>query len=200
VEYPYLADDTTWVAMGGETCRVNRPRSECETALQELQMFHYTYLNQDYRPEVIDDWATHGCKTEMDKRLGYRLTLVSAFTTPGAKQGHGWHVKIVVRNDGWSAPINKQTATIVFRAVPDGAPHTFALQADPRRWQAGTTTIIDENVNLTDVAAGTYRLYLRIADDTLPDRPEYAIQTANQYLWDPSTGANFLHRTVRVSE
>jgi hypothetical protein len=36
VEYPYLQSDTTYVAMGGETCGVNAPRSQCPTATTEL--------------------------------------------------------------------------------------------------------------------------------------------------------------------
>jgi hypothetical protein len=38
----YVAADTFWVPMGGETCAVFPPRSECASALYEMERLHYT--------------------------------------------------------------------------------------------------------------------------------------------------------------
>lgn len=37
----FLAQDSLFTCVGGETCLVNPPRSDCPTALSELQMFHW---------------------------------------------------------------------------------------------------------------------------------------------------------------
>ena len=46
IEKPYLADDTRFTNMGGETCGQSS-YSHCENALKELKRFHWTYLNRD---------------------------------------------------------------------------------------------------------------------------------------------------------
>ena len=56
--------------MGGETCNVNAPRSECGVALQELALFHYTFMNQEYHPDVLASWTAGGCYQEVTARLG----------------------------------------------------------------------------------------------------------------------------------
>ena len=57
LEYPYLETDCKYTAMGGETCKHNPPRSNCSTALKELEMFSWTYLNLDYHPDVLGTCA-----------------------------------------------------------------------------------------------------------------------------------------------
>ena len=59
IEYPYLIIDTRYTAMGGETCNYNPPRSNCPTALEELKMFSWTYLNSEYEPNVLGMFVLH---------------------------------------------------------------------------------------------------------------------------------------------
>jgi hypothetical protein len=201
IDYPYLAADTAFVAMGGETCRVNRPRSECETALQEMSLFHYSFLNRDHSTDVIDDWAAHNCKDTADKRLGYRFTLVSASTASTVRRGTALPVTLVVRNDGWSAPFNRRPVKLILRHTVNKAVYKFDVDTDPRRWSAGATTTADKPVNIGNVPPGTYDLLLSLPDQPgLAYRPEYAIQLANTGLWEPETGFNKLLRQVVVQD
>ena len=71
-EYSYLEQETKFTPMGGETCAVNEPRSQCPTALAEMQKFHWSYLNFDYHPTVISGFQTNNCFPEIQNRLGYR--------------------------------------------------------------------------------------------------------------------------------
>jgi hypothetical protein len=64
-EYPYLVQETKFVPMGGETCDLNSPRSDCSTATYEMNKFHWSYLNLDYYPGVIDGFETGNCFTEI---------------------------------------------------------------------------------------------------------------------------------------
>ncbi|MCY1014131.1 DUF4832 domain-containing protein [Nannocystis pusilla] len=59
--------------VGGETCAVNPPRSECPSALAELALHHWTHLNLAYTEEVLEGWQQDGCFAEIACRLGYRL-------------------------------------------------------------------------------------------------------------------------------
>jgi hypothetical protein len=185
--------------MGGETCRVNRPRSECGTAQQELSLFHYGFLNRDHSTDVIDDWAAHGCKDAVDRSLGYRFALVSASTAPSVRRGTSMAVTLAVRNDGWSTPFNARPVKLVLRSTSTGAVYAFDVKTDPRRWAAGATTTVDQPVVIGLVPTGTYDLLLSLPDQPgLASRPEYAIQLANTGLWEPDTGFNKLLRQVVV--
>ena len=70
VEVPYLSRDTRWVAMGGESCKHNPPRSDCPTALQELALFHFTFLDSLHHVDVLGAWKAQGCMPDIQHRLG----------------------------------------------------------------------------------------------------------------------------------
>lgn len=201
VEYPYLQADTTYVAMGGETCRHNPPRSACPTALTELGELHFSYLNRDYRPEVLASWAEGGCLAEVEMRLGYRLSLASSLFPATVDRGSTFLAQIQVRNSGWSALHNPRPVWLVLRNTATGAKIRVRLTGDPRRWAAGTTTDIAQQVGVpSTLAPGTYELLLSLPDPTptLESRPEYAVQLANTGTWEPSTGLNRLLTTITV--
>ncbi|HZC26632.1 MAG TPA: DUF4874 domain-containing protein, partial [Actinopolymorphaceae bacterium] len=48
LDQEYLAQDSKFVPVGGETCTVNPPRSEWPSAEAEMTRYHYSYLNTDY--------------------------------------------------------------------------------------------------------------------------------------------------------
>jgi hypothetical protein len=194
VERPYLAADSAYLPVGGETCAVNPPRSECASAIAEMTRFHWSYLNADYQPDVLASWRTGGCMPEVQKRLGYRFAL-----TEGSfgVSGRTLAVRISVRNDGFAAPYNPRLAQLVLRDEA-GTVTRLPLRSDPRRWAAGTTTVIEESVA---VPPGRFQLGLALPDATsaLETIPEYAIRTANSGLWNADGGYNDLKATVTVS-
>ncbi|MEV6495073.1 DUF4832 domain-containing protein, partial [Actinoplanes sp. NPDC051633] len=197
VEYPYLAQETTYVPMGGETCNPNPPRSECPTATSEMAMFHWSYLNEDWHPGVIDSWAAGGCLDDVVNRLGYRFTLVSGAYPATANRRAKLPVTITIRNDGWAAPFNARAVNLVLRG--QNGTHRIALNADPRTWAAGATTTLRQTITLPkQIAAGRYQLLLELPDPLLRNRPEYSIRTANEGLWDAATGLNDLRAEVTV--
>lgn len=198
VEYPYLATETQRLPMGGETCNPNPPRSQCPTATHEMGLFHYNYLNIDYRAEVLDSWVAGGCMPEVRRKLGHRFVLTQG-TYPASASGT-LGVRISVRNDGWGAPFNPRALELVLRNTSTGTVYRRALTGEPRDWQAGTTAIIDQSVSLSGIPAGSYALLLNLPDPqpALRNRPEYAIQLANTSVWEASTGFNNLLHTVTV--
>ncbi|GIJ48223.1 hypothetical protein Val02_51090 [Virgisporangium aliadipatigenens] len=197
VEYPYLASDTQFVAMGGETCAPNAPRSECATATQEMAQFHWNYLNADYRPEVLSSWS--GCIADVRRNLGHRFQLTTG-TYPTTASGT-LAVRFAVRNVGYAAPFNPRGLELVLRNTSTGTVYKRQLSADPRRWASGGTSTVDQTVSLSGVPAGSYRLLLNLPDgaSSLASRPEYSLRLANTGVWEPATGFNDLQHTVTVS-
>ena len=53
-------------------------RTDCSEAVPDTAKFHYSYMNQDYHPKVIEKWEAQGCKADIDRRLGYRFSLVGS--------------------------------------------------------------------------------------------------------------------------
>ncbi|MFC4113059.1 DUF4832 domain-containing protein [Nonomuraea zeae] len=200
VEYPYLQAETAYVAMGGETCNPNPPRSDCPTAKSELSGFHWSYLNTDYHTGVLGGWNTGGCLAEITRSLGYRLALQSG-TYPGtATRGGGLPVTITLRNDGYAAPVNPRNVELVLRNTATSAVYRLPLSADPRTWQAGATSTITQTVTVpASVPAGSYALLLALPDPQLSARPEYSLRLANQGTWESGSGLNNLLHTVTVS-
>ncbi|TDE57999.1 DUF4832 domain-containing protein [Nonomuraea mesophila] len=200
VEYPYLRAETAFVAMGGETCNPNPPRSDCPTAKEELAGFHYSYLNTDYHPGVLGGWAAGGCLDEISRRLGYRFALRSGAYPDRAARGGVLPVAFTVRNDGYASPVNPRDAALVLRDTATSAVHRFPLATDPRTWQAGETTTIRERIRLPgSLPRGRYELLLDLPDPKLPGRAEYSIRLANEGTWEPGTGLNALLHTVTVT-
>ena len=76
------------------------------------------------------------------------------------------------------------------------------LDTDARKWLAGSTVNVTQNVTLpANMAAGNYAAYLSLPDaaPTLATRPEYAIQLANTNVWEAATGMNNLNHTMTVA-
>lgn len=200
VEYPYLAAETTYLAMGGETCAPNPPRSSCPTATGELGRFHWSYLNTDYHTGVLASWRDGGCWADVTLRLGYRFTLRTGTYPTTATRGGQLRASITLTNTGWAAPVNPRGAALVLRNTANGTYHWFTLGADPRRWLPDTTTTISPTITLpADMPRGSYALLLVLPDQQLSSRPEYAIRFANESVWEPATGYNALGHVVAVS-
>ena len=201
-EYPYLEQETKYVPMGGETCAVNAPRSQCSTALYEMQKFHWSYLNFDYNPSVISGFQSDGCFPDIQNRLGYRLELVSGTYPIAATAGTAMNLNITILNTGFSSLINPRTAYLVLRNSNNNQEYTIALATNPRLWSAGAQQTITESVMLpSNILTGSYHLYLKLPDSnaTLSTRPEYSVQLANLNTWENATGYNNLQHTITVN-
>lgn len=189
----YLAQETQWVPMGGETCEVTE-RSGWETAEAELARYHWSYLNTDYNRDVLASWGEN--VETVKKRLGYRFTLESATFGDVAKH-RSFPISLTIENSGWAAPYNPRPVNLVM--VGAAGTYTVPLGEDARTWAAGETTTVTADV-CAAVPAGTYDLYLSLPSSSpeLADNPDYAIQLSNVGTWDAANGWNDLQHTVRV--
>ncbi len=190
----YLEQDTAYVVMGGETCNLNPPRSDCPIALAEMERFHYTYINNEYHPDVVSSWSDQGCRDEMERRLGYRLTVQSVSYPETVRPGGVVPLTVALSNDGWAAPVNPRPLWVV---LSDGNSRYEVVlpDVDPRWWLGGEEVEITVRLQLPgDAAAGAYDLALWLPDAaaSLRDDSRYAIALANDDLWDEVSGLNRL--------
>lgn len=200
----FLAGETKYLPMGGETCATNPPRSLCDTALAEMAQFHWSYLNTDYHPDVLTGWESGGCMAAVKKQLGYRLALVEGSYPDSVAVSGTLTIRIDLRNGGWAAPFNPRPVELVLRNQTTSALHRLPLTADPRRWLAddGGQHTISQTLSLpAAVTPGNYALLLSLpdADPTLAARPEYAIRLANGNVWQAESGLNDLLHSLAVT-
>jgi hypothetical protein len=202
-EYPYLHEDTKYVVMGGETCITDSSGSpdrwECYTATEELEQFHWSFLNIDWYTPTLQLWRDGGCFPEIEQRLGYRLALLHGTYDNQVMAGGDFHLNLQLVNEGYAAPFNPRVVELVLRHT-SGLTHTFELPDDPRFWLPGETHAISHKIGIPlSLPAGSYELLLNLPDPEhrLRHRPEYAIRLAGS-MWEASTGYNKLNHIVTV--
>ena len=195
----YTETWTRHALMSGETCRPST-RSDGRTALAELARFHWSMLHQGYHPEVLKSWKDQGVWEQVRRRLGYRFVLREAAWPASTPRGAEATIRVRLKNDGFASMYNERRVYAVFTA--GGARHVVALEGkgtDPRRWWGGEETSFSATVRVP-AEPGAWRLSLWLPDaaDALRDRPEYAVQVANEGLWEASTGENVLTKDFTV--
>lgn len=213
----FLAAETRYLPMGGESCNEttddddpqtpeneSSDRTLCPTALTELAEFHWSYLNADYHPGVLESWAEGGCLETVKRRLGYRFTLLEGKYAETVQAGEMLDIQIELRNEGWAAPYNPRPVDLVLRHGTSGAVQRFPLATDPRLWLAdgaGRHTISQHIPVPTNLPSGEYALFLALPDPNpvLATRPEYAIRLANMKVWEEAEGWNNLLHTLTVT-
>lgn len=199
----YLAEESKYVALGGETCQNNPPRSSCENALQELQQFHWTYLNMDYHPQVLSAWRTGGCMDEIEKKIGYRLTLKRGTYPDRIPVGDSFSLQFEIENTGWAAPIKNRPFYLVATNAASGERYRAALPAQLQTWESGALLSLDYDICTSSaIPPGEYALALYLPDPLIEDQYQenYALRFANQNLWDEVNGINRLNHILRVEQ
>jgi hypothetical protein len=196
----FIGQEGRFLPVGGETCRVNEPRSLCPTALAELEWMRWSWMNRTYYPDVLDRWVADGCMDTIRKRLGYRIVLREAQIPLSVRGGEEVHIEVVLDNVGYAAMYRERPLYVVIEGA--GTRHTFHLPSvDPRRWEPGTGHVVRATILLPDsLPAGTYSVGIWLPDRaaSLRDRPEYAVRFANQNVWNAAKGVNVLTTDLEV--
>ena len=209
-EKKYIEEETKYTVMGGETCALNSPRSDCTVATNELARFHYSYLNQDYNLDVLNSWVNGGCMDEVTSHLGYRLVITSAMVSPVEFiPGGDVSYSISIENRGNAAPIHHHLFRLVFvstHSVTGQVTQECSMvdsSVDIRTWYASGTAIytITGMARLpNNIPDGLYDVYLDLADahEDLKNNPHFKIGVANDKLFNTTTGLNDLKLSINI--
>ena len=200
----YIAQETLYVPLGGESCieddNVADQNASYAKTTEAMYSLHWTFIQGGYSKVVTDKWRTNGTMDELKKYLGYRFQLISSVIDDEVEQGHALPVKIEISNIGYAPLYNERPAYLVLRN--GNAVYPLRLESDLRTWRpGGINKFINENVTIPeDLPAGEYELLLHLPDAyaNLSDDSRYAIRFANINTWEPATGFNKLNATVTV--
>ncbi len=214
----YMAQATRFTVMGGETCVENSPADNCSAnggrADGDLELFHYSFLNQGYNANVNDDWVAQGCMEDIKRRLGYRLELIESVLPIAAQPGESIPLRLELRNTGYAAPFNPRGLELILRHTNSGQRFFAELSRDndARRWLPGTNHLLLASLSLpTNLPAGGYECLLHLPDPapSLYGLAHYSIRLANSTalnnsgaslgsIWEPSTGYHRLGHVLSV--
>lgn len=199
-EKRYLAQDTQYLPMGGETCAVSE-FTAVDNARAEMRRFHWSYLNSEFHPRVLAEWKEQGFLTEVSQRLGYRLCLHSSSCPSQACPKGSWSLTLRMENLGWAAPFNRRSFLVVLKQPGAAAGYAAPVPFDLRCLLPGQTTNVRFEAGIpADMPAGRYEVHLWLPDpaERLLPRQEYAIRLANENMWTEDTGTNDLQQTLVV--
>lgn len=196
----YIALDTVWVPMGGETCAVDAPLTDCPNAQTELATNHWSLLNADYLTSVYTGWSSQGCLTAVQTNLGYRIALDGITVTSPAHAGQTLSVSGQVTNSGYARLINSRPVYVVLQN--GSTRYNYALPGvDARSWAGQGSSTFSASVTLdASIPSGTYTLALWMPDTATSLQPlaDYAVQLANANVWDATQGYNVLSTSFVV--
>ena len=194
----YLAELTLFTPMSGETCAPFPPRSECTNALHELELLHFSAINEAYHKGILRSWEEGGCLQEITDRMGYRLSLISADFNEQVRPGGLLNLTVTLQNTGFASIINERPLYIVLVGRDAIPPYVAQLELDPRTWQPGGSSLTASIRLPSNLEEGEYSLALWLPDEseTLQANPLYAVQFANENVWDESTGYNILGKVT----
>lgn len=194
----YLAELTRFTPMSGETCAPFPPRSECANAIQEMKLLHFSAINEAYHKGILRSWEAGGCLQEIADHMGYRLALVTADFNEQVKSGGLLNLKVGITNNGFASLMNPRPLFVVLVAQDGILHYKTKLDLDPRAWQPGAFSFSASIRLPSKMKEGEYALALWLPDEaeTLQANPLYAVQFANENVWDESTGYNILGKIL----
>ena len=202
---PYLAQETLYVPIGGESDITSSSQARTEAShdatVAEMSRLHWTFIQSGYSTVVTDMWRNNGTFDELNRNMGYRYQLVSASLPDQAVAGAKANINIKIKNVGYAPLYNERPAYIVLKSGNNS--YKIKLQSDPRTWLPnGVVTTVNEQITIpADIPSGSYQMYLYMPDKyaSIADNPAYAVRFANNGVWEASTGMNKLNASVVIS-
>jgi hypothetical protein len=188
----FVADEGRFTPVGGETCALDAPRTDCPTALAELASLHWSFLNSLWEPNVIAAWAAQGCKDQIAAELGYHIDLDSASFESSVAPGGVLHLTVQLTNVGDAAMFNARPVYVTLDNPGMGwAAPLDPIAVDPRRWEPGLPITFSAKLRVPATAAlGPHRLGLWLPDSDpglrLPTNAGfYSVRLANATWLSP---------------
>ena len=200
----YIEADTRFTVVGGETCDdAFSPQNDCAPggyAEEEMRNMHFSFLNAGYNTNVNNDWDSGGCMNNIKRNLGYRFVLRKAVFPIKLNRPASFKFTLQLDNTGYASPFNARPVKLILRNADTKKEFSVPLKINPQLLFSGTHQI-NLSIKLpAELTPGNYSLYLFLPDAaaSLSKRPEYAIQLANEQVWEAATGYNDLHHAIQI--
>lgn len=182
-----------------------------DTVMAQLGVLamNWPYASDGPLPLVNQRWNATGLANTLLRKMGYRYWLESATIDSSVRVGGTLHVKMRVRNAGYTPVKDLHELVLVLTPTGGGTPirvpvgRSRANNTDPRLWVPEAPTDVSADVQLpSTVASGNYTLGFELVDSAqqLANITEYKIEFANTAASLPvgGTRTHALGHTVTV--
>ena len=194
-EVEFLSKQTAHLPYGGEVVVPDSSLHDIDKCLPEMFKMHLSYLNIEWNNKVIEKWKntnyTSACGNEnlyfgktafnyIENRMGYRFVLTeSLFNCSGSKL----KISLTIKNVGFGN-LNKQKQTKLLFVNEDGE---VALTRQAENFTGCSSVNYETDLTLKN---GKYAVYLCIYGGETAGKPHYALQFANNEIWNDALKAN----------
>lgn len=193
-DYIYIANETLYTPMTGETNGLNAPRTNASNAVFEMDSLNWSTINRDYFEANWNNWIDDGYYDQILKKLGYRFVLTSSTVTPTAS---GFNLTLDITNTGFARPFKQRNVYLVLKNTETSDTATHIINTDIRTWEDSIS--ISQGFSLANTEPFQLYLWMPDNDPSLSINSDYSIQFANNGIWDPETGYNNLLQTVTMA-
>jgi len=177
----------------------------CPDLLEEMRLTHPDATNNFEDPGFPVKRVDPDCQPEVKRRTGYRYRMLDSQMPGSARAGTELDVTLNMTNDGFGAIYNPRGLELVLRNKASGQDTQLKVNTpqDTRLFlpAPGETRALTLKAALpANLVSGQYDVLLALPDPapSLHDRPAYAIQLANQNVWEDRTGFNALGQTINI--
>lgn len=197
-EIAFLKNQTGHLPYGGEVVTPSSALHDIEVCTPEMFEMNLSYLNVEWNNVVIDKWKstayTEKCGDEelyygktafeyIRNRLGYRFVLKdSVLKTNGANKVE---ISLKIDNVGFGNLTKEKFAELVITDSDGNVAQT--VEVGTYFGSSSVTYTFETELNITD-----YNIYLRLYGENIGGTPAYAVQFANDGLWNETLKANLI--------
>ena len=179
-----------------------------ENAIPEMYKTHLSYINSnifslyndytfgaDCDADNVDNSAYYGQSVYRFIRdhLGYRFVLRNSGLSPEVPQGGQLDLDFTVENTGFANPI--PDTNVSFLLERDGNYMRAFSDISANDWLSRTSSEEHISLHIPDaLLPGKWNIYVKVdmGDNTIGQMDMRSVRFANNDIWDPSLGANYL--------
>jgi hypothetical protein len=199
----FMKEQTMYTIASGEPAGKTADTPSPTYILDDLKTYHFSSLSMNM-PDALNEGFYSAIPTDeydaISRFLGYRYSLVSSSIPDSATLGGSVMVAYSIINNGFAANHNVRGVELILRNNDTGIVYRKDLVEDPRYWFGGLTKNMSSIIDLANIPAGTYSLFLNLPDSeiSLSTNPAYSIRLANFGLWEAETGYNSLEHNLVI--
>lgn len=179
-----------------------------ENAIPEMYKTHLSYINSNiynlykdyifskqYDVENVNNSVYYGETVFKFIRdhIGYRFVLRNSKLSGEVSKGGKLDLNIDIENTGFANPIRPQKAEIILER--EGNYVKTEVDIDTRQWLSCTTSNSHLEMKIPgSLESGQWNVYLRfsVGNEGIKDGYMRSVKFANNDIWNPSLGANFM--------
>lgn len=177
--------------------------------IQEALKLHTSYINWEWNQELHKEWAKQiytgddpyyygkPALTYIENHLGYRFVVKEVRTYEIAESKETLPIDITINNVGFANVIKEKQSDIVITDVAGNIVKTYSnVNIDAKDFISQTTIKKSVSIDLPELSAGEYKIYLRFSSGEKLNNGSYysAIRFANNNMYSDTLQANYIAR------